>query len=251
MRPVRFLFFSLLLAACSASPGEPRATEAAAISANASELTLIDCPWGSGQCAWPGAGDRSKALHVGGWTTGTGPTAKVTRTDLLAKFVMQGSGFVSEVRLAASRDGSQSGSLWVELRADDVKPEGGRILARGRTLVSNAPNGTLGELRVPLHTVAPVSRLADGTTYWLRIWVQPTSTKAPAALWLDTASIAPTGMALRSCATTGASWAATCPAYRVTPGALLAFLPALEALASPSCEDRVRNGDEAGRDCGK
>ncbi|MFM2152435.1 MAG: hypothetical protein RL199_870 [Pseudomonadota bacterium] len=250
---MRFHLVSLLFAfviGCGHADAPPLATETPVTASKSEALGAIDCPWGAGQCAWPGSADSTKTLHVGGWKTGTGTTAKVQRSDLLAKFTMQGAAFLPEVVLSAYRDGVQDGSLWVEVRADDLKPEAGRLLARGRTLVRNARDGAFGELRVPLHTVSPVTRLLDGATYWLRVWVQPSKTSSPAAVWLDASSVAVAGQALRTCAASGATWSGTCPSYSAAPARLLAFLPRFENLAAPSCEDRVQNGDEAGRDCG-
>jgi hypothetical protein len=74
-------------------------------------LAVATCPWGEGQCAWPGTEDEARGFRVGGWKTGTGTAAKVQRSDLLAKFTMQGAAFVSEIRFSAFRDGAQDGSL--------------------------------------------------------------------------------------------------------------------------------------------
>ncbi len=136
------------------------------------------------------------------------------------------------------------------MRADAAKPEAGALLARGRTLLCNAAEGAYGPLVVPVRTVAPVTRLVDGSNYWLRVWVQPTQATAPAALWLDEASVTPAGQSLRTCSTSAASWSTSCAGSAAVAARQLAFLPTFEALASPSCEDRVTNGDEPGRDCG-
>ncbi|MFM2152938.1 MAG: hypothetical protein RL199_1373, partial [Pseudomonadota bacterium] len=218
--------------------------------ASAAALSSVDCPWGTGQCAWPGTFDGSKALRVGGIKTGTGSAAKVQRTDLLAQFTMQGSAFLSEVKFNARREGLQDGVLWVELRADAPRPDTGTLLARGRTLLRNASDGSYELLPVTVRTVAPVTRLVDGAKYWLRVWVQPSPAAVPASVLLDAASVASAGQALKTCSASGSAWPAACSSVAPSPGRLLAFLPVFETIASASCEDRLRNGDEPGRDCG-
>jgi hypothetical protein len=56
-----------LVAACgpSAPPSSAgSATDTPVLTAYADALGAIDCPWGTGQCAWPGAQDSVKAFHV-------------------------------------------------------------------------------------------------------------------------------------------------------------------------------------------
>ncbi|MFM2152009.1 MAG: hypothetical protein RL199_444 [Pseudomonadota bacterium] len=227
------------------------AFDASAVAVASEALAAPDCPWGAGQCAWPGAGDLAAGLRVGGWKTGTGSSAKVVRSDLLSRFTMQGAAFLNEVTFSAMREGAQDGVLMVEVRtADAQKVDGGRVLARGRTMLRNARDGAFSDLRVPLRVVAPVTRLADGTDYWLRVWVQPSNAKSPAEVRLDVSSASLAGTALRTCTMSGAALAATCTTWVDAKPRQLAFKPAFEDVASPSCEDRIKNGLESGRDCG-
>ncbi len=98
----------LLAAACGTapSPSAPPEPLASVLGTGSEALLTTDCPWGANQCSWPGTLDESKGFKVGSTTTGAGTTAKLQRSDLLAKFTMQGSAFLSEVRLSAYREGT-------------------------------------------------------------------------------------------------------------------------------------------------
>ncbi|MFM2152724.1 MAG: hypothetical protein RL199_1159, partial [Pseudomonadota bacterium] len=250
----RLLPTLLLLVAClRASPGGQSAETSDEAVVSASEaVTADDCPWGTDQCPWPGAAtvDAAKGFRVGGWTEGSGKTLKVARSELLARFTMQGSAFPTGLTLSAYREGTQNGTLTVELLSDAPKYADRKVLARGRTLVSNAKATSYGELTVPMRVVAPVTRLSDGKDYWIRTYVTPTVAGAPAAVWLDQASVNIPGQLAQGCLLKSASTPAACTAFSLTVGKTLAFLPSFEGVASPSCEDRVRNGDESARDCG-
>ncbi|MFM2153178.1 MAG: hypothetical protein RL199_1613, partial [Pseudomonadota bacterium] len=254
MKTLRVLLLaSFALTACRAPPRTPALESESAFGAQSQAQSLagvVECPWGVGQCAWPGAGVPAAALHVGVWSTGTGRTTKYTRADFATRFTMQGAAFPSEAVFSASREGTQEGVLTVEVRANDGRtPDAGRLLARGRSMLRNAREGAYGEWHVPLRVVAPVTRLLDGTPYWLRVYVQQTRGAAPGSVWLDAAAPIP-GALLSTCTATGAAVPSAGTTWSDLSGRALAWRPGFEDVASASCQDRVKNGSEAGRDCG-
>ncbi|MFM2152150.1 MAG: hypothetical protein RL199_585, partial [Pseudomonadota bacterium] len=213
-------------------------------------LSARDCPWGLGLCPWPGLKSTAagKGFRVGIWSEVSGKTVTWGRGEVLTKFIMQGSAFPKAVTFSAYAAPAQAGILRVEVLSDAPTVSARRVLARGRTMVRNVPTAGYAEFTVALHTVAPLTRLADAEAYWLSVWVE--GSKGPAGFWLDEATSTAPGVVTQACAKKGPSVSADCKSFVAEATRQLAFIPVFEAAASPSCEDRLRNGDEPSRDCG-
>ncbi|MFM2152050.1 MAG: hypothetical protein RL199_485 [Pseudomonadota bacterium] len=242
-------FLALALAAAACARTSPTVPETADVAGEPSLETVSEaiesCPWGSNECPWP----ASESGHL------TVSDEPLGHAEVAVRFTMSGDGYFAAVRLALSNGGDDaSGSVSVELRTDAKTAYDGTLLARGSVAVADFAES--GGTTIPLQPAAPVQRLVDGRSYWLK--VTATAPQAASAL-VHVGTSAGENVGNKLVRTTACIIAVETARKRPTCKAVagpvpdvvdLAFLPVFTRVAPAGCFDLQRNGAESDVDCG-